>query len=159
MFDCLIELLRLQLALYDELLELSRQKKSFLLKNDLGAIQKATARENVLVGKLQKTERERETTASNLAVRLCIPSNGLTLAKLTSQIEDASIRNQLDALRARLRSAMDELKSLNAQNKALIDQHLEYIDFSMNLLYGSVSGPVYAGTEEIPGQVFFDARG
>ena len=159
MFDRLIELLQTQLVLYGELLASSRQKKVNLLNNDIKAIRRVTASENSLIGKLQRLERERESLTADIAGRLNIPLGGLTLATLVSHINDNTARNRLDSLRMRLRAGMDELKSVNEQNQAIINQSLEYIDFSMNLLRSSVSGPVYAGAEEIHGQVFFDARG
>ena len=159
MFERIIEILRTQLALYRELLESSRQKKLYLLNNDIESIRRATTQENRLIGSLQRSEREREKAVSDIAARLRIPLTGLTLAKLTSHINDIPVKRQLDSLRLQLRAGMDELKSVNEENKALIDQSLEYIDYNMNLLRNSVSDPIYAGMEEIHGQVFFDARG
>ena len=159
MFEQLIDLLQNQSALYAELLEAAYQKKSFVINNDIDAIRRVTARENNLIGKLQRIEKQRQALASDIAGRLNIPLDGLTLAALTERINDESARERLTSLRIRLRGYLNELKTLNEQNRALINQNLEYIDFTMNLLRSSVSGPVYAGAEEIHGQVFFDARG
>ena len=159
MFERLIEILQAQLSLYEELLESSSQKRTFLTNSDIDAIRKVTACENSLIGKLQKLEREREALTADIAGRIRISVNNLTLVRLIGHIDDPPTRKHLDKLRIRLRARMDELKSVNEQNKALINQSLEYIDFNMNLLRSSVSGPVYAGAEEIHGQVFFDARG
>jgi len=159
MYNRLIDILQNQLALYEELLEMSRQKKVFLIKNNIEAIRHITARESSLISKLQNFEREREKAVSELAGRLRVPPRGLTLSEIVDRMNNSPARNQLADLRMRLRAGMDELKLLNEQNKALINQSLEYIDFTMNLLRSSVSGPIYAGAEEIHGQVFFDARG
>jgi len=159
MYDRLIEILQSQLELYNRLLESARKKKVFIINNNLEALRKATSDENNLVGGLQRLEREREALVLNLAKQLCIPLNGLTLVILINQINDPFVKKRLSELRIRMRDDMDELKAINEQNKALINQSLEYIDFTMNLLRSSVSGPVYAGAEEIHGQVFFDARG
>ena len=159
MFDRLIEILQSQLSLFSELLELSRQKKAYLVKNDIEGIRRLTACENSLIGKLQRLERERVSMVSDLAKRLNVSITGLTLTKLAESAREPQVKKQLGCLRVQLRSQMDELKSVNEQNKTLINHSLEYIDFTMNLLRNTVSGPVYAGDEEIHGQVFFDARG
>jgi len=159
MADNLEELLRAQLSLYNNLLESAGQKKVHLLSNNIEALRRVTVCENGLIGKLQKLEREREKASSDLAGRLHISAANLTLADLISRIDDTSARNRLDDLRKRLRGAMDSLKTVNEQNRTLINQSLEYLDYTMNLVRSAVAGPVYAGSEEIPGQVFFDARG
>ena len=159
MFERLIEILQSQSVLYEELLESSRQKKAYLLNNNVEAIRGVTVRENGLIGRLQRLERERGALTADLAKRLGLPINGLTLVELIGRIGDQAVCNQLSSLRIRLRGYMDELKAINEQNKSLINQSLEYIDFTMNLLRSSVSGPAYAGAEEIHGQVFFEARG
>ena len=159
MYKALIELLQAQSGLYSELLEASRQKRAYLVNSDIDAIRRVTARENGLIGKLRKAEREREKITGNLTAGLPVPAGGLTLADLISRVDDISLRAQLENLRLRVRSLMDDLKIVNEQNKILINQSLEYIDFSMNLLRNAVSVPEYPGMEEIHGQVFFDARG
>ena len=159
MYERLIELLQNQSVLYSELLESAQQKKGYIIKNDIESISKVTSRENTLIGKLRQAERERQAQAADIAKRLHISSDGLTLAILISRVNNSSIQERLECLRMQLRSAMDDLKALNDQNRALINQSLEYIDFTVNLLRSTVSGPVYAGAEEIHGQVFFEARG
>jgi len=159
MYDRLIEILESQLSLYSELLESARQKKAFVIKNNIEGIRGITSRENAVIGKLQKTEREREALAAGLAKAMGVPADGLTLAILIGNIKEYTVKERLNSLRINLRADMDELKAINEQIKSLINHNLEYIDFTMNLLRSSVSGPVYAGAEEIHGQVFFDARG
>jgi len=159
MYKLLIDILQAQSELYSELLETSRQKKASLLSSDIEAIRLATVRENGLIGRLRKTESEREKITADLTAKIHIPASGLTLADLISRVDDTATRGQLNDLRARIRSLMDELKAVNERNRVLINQSLEYIDFSMNLLRNAVSVPNYPGAEEIHGQVFFDARG
>jgi len=159
MYERLIELLQVQSVLYNELLESARQKKGYIINNNIDSISRVTSHENALIGKLQRAESERQALASNIAKHMRISADGLTLAILISRVNDPSVREQLDCLRVSLRSSMDKLKVLNEQNKALINQSLEYIDYTVNLLRSSVSGPVYARAEEIHGQVFFEARG
>ncbi|MDR1559399.1 MAG: flagellar protein FlgN [Clostridiales bacterium] len=159
MFDYLIELLQSQSALYSELLESARQKKSYVINNEIEALRRLTARENGLIGKLRRTERDRAAYVNEIEKRLGVPRESLTLAELIERVKDAPARKQLEELRMSVRADMDELKILNEQNKALINHNLEYIDFTMNLILGSAARPVYAGEQEIHGQVFFDARG
>ena len=159
MLDHLVGLLEEQLNIYHELLESALQKKDYIVNNNIESIRRVTACENSLIGKLQRTEHERQALITDIAENLRIPIDGLTLAVLISHINEPSMQKQLSDLRIRLRAEMDKLKEINEQNKTLINHSLEYIDFTMNLLRSSVTGPVYAGTEEIHGQVFFDARG
>ncbi|MDR2649706.1 MAG: flagellar protein FlgN [Clostridiales bacterium] len=159
MFDRLIESLQSQLILYNELLESARQKKSFVINNDIDALRRLTARENSLIGKLRRAERDRAAYTSEIAKKLGVSVENLTLAELAGHVKDEGVRERLADLRIRIRANMDELKILNEWNKALIDHNLEYIDFSVNLLRGSAAEPVYAGADEIHGRVFFDTRG
>jgi len=157
--DRLIELLQMQLALYNELLDIAQQKKAFIVKNDIGSMKLITGRENSIIGKIQKTEQELRELVLKIAKSPSVSTNELTLAELINSINESNEKRQLSSLRKSLRSSMDEVKVLNEQNQKLINQSLEYMDYILNLFRNSVSGPAFAGAEEMPGQAVFEARG
>ena len=157
--DHLIKLLKAQLDFYNELLEIAQQKKAFIVKNDIESMKSITGRENSLIGKLQKTELELRELVLKLAKSPSASANELTLAELINNINESDEKRQLNSLRKSLRASMDEVKALNEQNQKLINQSLEYMDFILNLFRNSVSGPAFAGADEMPGQAVFQARG
>jgi len=157
--DRLIKLLQVQLDLYNELLEIALQKKAFIVKNDIESMKQLTGRENSLIVKLQRSEQELRELVLKIANNPSVSTNELTLAELINSISESNEKRQLNSLRRSLRSSMDEVKALNEQNQKLINQSLEYMDYILNLFRNSVSGPAFAGAEELPGRAVFEARG
>ena len=155
----LIKLLQMQLALYNELLEIAQQKKEFIVKNDIGSMKIITSHENSLINKIQKTEQELRELILKIAKSPSVSTNELTLAELINSINESNEKRQLNSLRKSLRSSMDEVKALNERNQKLINQSLEYMDYILNLFRNSVSGPIFAGADEMPAQAVFEARG
>jgi len=158
----LIEVLNGQVENYDALLVLSERKKSAVISNDAESLQKITADENFIVGRLQRLEKNRAATMKDIGVVLNVPGDGLTLTQLCGLIQNQAEHEPLSNLVAGIKTKLDELKSINAQNKALIENSLEYINYSVNVIHSSIEQDKRfydtSGQEIGPAGSFFDAR-
>ncbi|MDR3091178.1 MAG: flagellar protein FlgN [Clostridiales bacterium] len=148
-----------EIELYDELLTLSGEKKDVIVNNDVKRLQEINARENLAVGRLQKSGRLREDAMKEISAVLNIGGEA-TLTALAEFLADKPDGQALDARIVRIKDKLTKLKALNAVNKSLLENALDYVDFSMNLIRNSAGGAVYdgAGNEIGENRTFFDAR-
>ncbi len=150
-----------QLENYEYLLGLSYEKKDTLINNDIDELQKITQLENTLVGKNTRLEKKRMSVMSDIASVMNKNENELTLIALSELVKDSPEHDQLVAVTSKIRDNLTELKSINDQNKLLIDNSLDYINFSMNLLSGAMSGKSFytaKGEEMNENKSIFDAK-
>lgn len=158
----LISSLEEQYTYYSELFDLSSTKKAAIIINDVKVIQDVNAKENTIIGKSQRAERKRITIVKDIASVLNVKESDLTVKTLAELIKDQPERSVLLETAARLRAKADALKEVNEQNKLLIQNSLDYIEFSMNLIRSSNDATPYTYTNkgiEIDNRKnFFDAR-
>ena len=162
LIDELIIILREQSEDFSNLAALASEKSEAIVKNDIEHLQKITNIENTLVGKNQKDERRLIQTMRDVATVLNADTDALTISHLVEVLEGKPGHDELNEVGASLRQAADELAKLNEHNRKLIENSLEYIDFSMNLMRSSQTPPSYftPDGEEMPvsSSTFFDAK-
>ncbi len=136
----LLENLSEQIAFYGKLLAFSQEKKTVIIKNDVSGLQRVTSDENVIIGRLQKLDKGRESLMMDMADVLGIDKKTMTLTVLIEKLKSQKEAEPLSELRENLIALTAELKQINDQNKELIDSSIDYINFSMNLLQGTIGG-------------------
>ena len=162
LIDELLILLREQTEDFSDLAALASEKSEAIVKNDIEHLQKITNIENSLVGRNQKSERRRIQLFNDVATVLNADAETLTISHLAELLEGQPGHGELVEIGDNLRQAADELKKFNEQNRKLIENSLEYIDFSMNLMRSSQTPPSHYTHEgeEIPctASTFFDTK-
>lgn len=163
LIDELIITLKDQVRNYEELLILSEEKKSIIMKNDIETLQKVTAAESTIIGRNQRLENKREECVKNISIVLNQDFKELTITKISELIKNQKEYDELVKTRNNLKEVLESLKVRNDQNKTLIESSLDYIDFSVNLIRSDGSkDQVYYSQKE--GEVFqqgknlFDAK-
>ncbi|MCL2699301.1 MAG: flagellar protein FlgN [Defluviitaleaceae bacterium] len=161
LIDDLITLIHEQAEDFSDLAALAHEKTEAIIKNDLEHLQKITDIENTLVGKNQKSERRRAGLFNDISTVLNTDAATLTISRLVELLDGQPGCDELNKAGILLREKADELKTINEQNRALIENSLEYIDFSMNLMRSSQTPPSHYGrdgSEMSGGSTFFDAK-
>ena len=165
LMENLIGILGEQAESYENLAGLSLEKKDAIVANNIEDLQKITSLENTLVGKHHRLERQRLSVLKDIALVLSRKEEDLTFTALLALLEGKPDYPRMEEIVGRIRKAVPELKSINDQNKQLIDNSLAYIDFTMNAIRGSLGGEpsVYPldGTKNSgydDGKSFFDAK-
>ncbi|MDR1531397.1 MAG: flagellar protein FlgN [Clostridiales bacterium] len=158
----LIDVLDAEGEHYEDLLGLAKEKKEILVQNDVESLKKITSLENTLISRINRLEKKRLALMGDIATVLGRGAKALTLGALMETVRGQNEYPALNAAAGRLRAAAGSLREINALNKTLVEQSLEYIDFALNLLRGSAnSGPSFYGNglDDIDdGAQFFDAR-
>ena len=138
MVDQLIEILGEQTERYEELLGLSLEKRDVIIKNELEELQKINHLENIVINQNQKLEKKRLELIKDMAIALNQKESDLTLNLLIELMENKDEQKPLMEVRDRIKSVVGELKVINEQNGQLVQNALDYIEYSTNLIRSSM---------------------
>ena len=157
----LMDTLEAQIVHFDELIAFSAEKKDVIINNETEALTKLTAGENAAANKLSKLDKARVSLMGDIANVVGRPE-GVTLTELCDLMKEQPEHGRLIELTSLTKEKLDSLKALNDQNKVLIENSLDYINFTINAVRGSMlpEQAIYSSDGEELGvrQSFFDAR-
>lgn len=142
LMENLIEVLQQESAEYEGLLELSQKKTPLIVGGDLDNLQKITDDEQIVVSRLHNLEKKRAEVTADIANVL---NRDVENLKLTNLIEMMSARPEEQAKLAdvhdRLQSAVHNLQRANEQNRELLTNALEMVEFEMNMVQAMRAAP------------------
>jgi flagellar biosynthesis/type III secretory pathway chaperone len=161
MINQLIDILGEQATRCEELLGLALEKKDVIIKDDIEQLQKITNLENMVINQNNRLERQRNDLLASIAEVLGKRGQIMDITALTEAMAGQAEQAPLREVGDRLREVLAKLKTANGTNRALIENALEYIDYSLNVIRTSaqLEGPEYPKhmqNEPISGT--FDAR-
>lgn len=142
LMENLIEVFEQESTEYEGLLELSQKKTPLIIGGDLDNLQKITDDEQIVVSRLHNLEKKRVEVTADIANVLNRDVEKLTLTNL---IEMMAARPEeqakLAAVHDRLQSAVRALQRANEQNRELLTNALEMVEFEMNLVQSMRAAP------------------
>ena len=159
----LIEVLKGQVELYQQTTALSVLKKEHIIKNDIDGLRKVVGEENAIVPRMMRQDKERERIMKDICMVLNKKEEDMTLSYLVTLMENQPEHAELQDVVEKTKKAVHELNSINEENKVLIEDAMEFIEYNINLIHSTFSdGPVGYGSnyEEIGEQKsFLDING
>ncbi|MCL2574266.1 MAG: flagellar protein FlgN [Defluviitaleaceae bacterium] len=158
----LIDTLKGQIELYEQITALSVRKKEYIIKNDTENLRAVVAEENLIVPRLVRGDKERERVMKDICMVLNKKEEEMTLSYLVVLMENQPDHAELADIVEKTRAAVTELNEVNEANKVLIENALEFIDYNINLIHSTFSDmPVgYGGYEDAAEQKsFLDING
>lgn len=142
LMENLMEILEQESIEYEGLLDLSRKKTPIIVSGDLEQLQLITDDEQEVVIRLNHLEKKRMEVTSDIANVLNRDVDSLKLANLIEMLAARPAEQQkLAEIHDRLQGQAGELKRVNEQNKDLLANALEMVEFEMNLLQASKRAP------------------
>ena len=142
LMENLIDVLDKECSEYEGLLTLSRSKTPVIVSGDLVNLQKITDEEQELVSRIANLDKTRAEVTADIANVLNKDVNTLKLANLIRMLEGRPAEQAaLASAHDRLQSSARELKRVNEQNKELLDNALEMVEFEMNILQAMKAAP------------------
>ena len=142
LMENLIEVLDLESAEYEDLLGLSTRKTSVIVAGNTEELAKITDEEQNVVSKINRLEKKKQEVFTDIAIVINKDVNTLMLADLVEMLDARPQEQQkLARVHDRLRSAVHEVKRVNMQNKVLIENALEMVEFDMNMLQSLKAAP------------------
>lgn len=134
--NAVIDILTKEHGYYKDLFELSKSKKTIIVEGKVAELDKMVKLEQNMIFNIGQLERKREEEVSKLCQVLGINSTEITITDLAKVLQP-ELKNKLEDIQDKLKQIFSELKTVNDINGQLIEQSLEYIDYSINLVSGS----------------------
>ena len=142
LIDELIDTLNTEDVQYNRLIELSREKTPIIVKGDLEGLAAVTDKEQSVVSVIQKLEKDRMSSMKDIAE---VTNRSEEELKLTDLIELMKGRpeeqKKLREVHDRLQQTMKTMTSVNEQNRTLLQNSLDMVQFEMQLLQSMRQAP------------------
>lgn len=138
----LITVLEMENESYKKLLALSLKKTPVIISADLEALAKITDEEQEVVNQVNSLDRKRQTSMKDIANVINKDVNTLKLTDLIDMLKTRPTEQQrLAAIYDNLSDTLGQVKRVNEQNRELIENSLEMIEFDMNVLQAYKAAP------------------
>ncbi len=150
--DNLTDILEKQILLYDDLLAISKEKKKVLLENNVETLTTMNTVENTIISKINRLEKQRLEVVKDICDVLAMNQKNFGLSELADTLNNEEDKNKILEIRERFNDITNQLNEANEVNKNLIQNSLEYVNFTINTIR-SVNQPMETGYEnEIKGK-------
>lgn len=142
LMENLIEVLSLESQEYENLLGLSMRKTPVIVAGELEDLAKITDEEQIVVSRINRLEQKRQEVFSDIANVINKDVETLMLRDLVEMLKARPQEQQkLARVHDRLSTAVHEVKRINGQNRVLIQNALEMVEFDMNMLQSMKGAP------------------
>lgn len=168
LMENLIEVLDKESREYESLLGLSMKKTPVIVSGNLEELAKITEEEQIVVSRIANLDTKRQELFADIANVINRDVKKLMLADLVDILAQRPQEQQkLAKVHDRLKTVVHEVERVNNQNRTLIQNALEMVEFDMNMLQAMKTGPETAnynrgayntGAQMGPGAGGFDAR-
>lgn len=142
LMENLIDVLGRENSEYEGLLELSQKKTPIIVSGNLEDLQKITDDEQEMVSRIANLEKKRVEVTADIANVL---NKDVKTLKLTDLIAMLSARpaeqKTLIEIHDKLQASVRGLQRVNEQNRELLNNALEMVEFEMNLLQAMKAAP------------------
>lgn len=142
LMENLIEVLEQECEEYTGLLALSQAKTPIIVSGNLEALQKITDDEQALVSKLSNLDKKRREVTLDIANVLNRDVEQLKLSNLIDMLASRpGEQGKLIAVHDRLQDLVRLLQRTNEQNRELLANALEMVEFEMSILQATKTAP------------------
>ena len=141
LMEHIIEVLEQENTEYRTLIKLSEEKTPIIIKADLENLNRITEAEQVIVARIQKLEKDRMSTMADIAEVTNLKPDIKLGDLITMMDKHPEEQKKLQDLHDRLKETMRRMKQVNEQNRDLLQDSLEMVQFEMNLLQSLKTAP------------------
>lgn len=159
----LIEILKDENKIYQDILSLANTKTEMIAAENMSEISNIAKQEEEYIKQARLIEYKREDQIT--AIEKSLNIEGVSdISSLLNYVEDENIKKQLIQTQREFTNTLNELKRVNLMNDTLIQDALEYINLSVNLMMGATADNTYGkSTENVEVQThhknMFDFKG
>lgn len=130
---------------YIQLLNLSLDKTTVIVNGNVEKLQLMVVEEQKIVEKINKLEKSREENVKDIANVLNIPERELKMDKLVKLLENQpKEQEELSRVRGAFKKTMNQLVKVNDNNKVLLQESIDMIEFELNLSRNTMLAPATA---------------
>ena len=127
---------------YDNLLELSTKKKPAIISGNLEDLSKITDEEQIVASRINNLDNKRREVIQDIANVVNRDVEDLILTNIIQMLEPRPVEQQkLAKVYDRLKSVVHRVRAVNEQNRDLIMNALEMIEFDINMFQAMKAAP------------------
>lgn len=142
LMENLISILETETSEYEILVGLSTKKTPIIIKGDLDALQQITDEEQIVVGRIQRLEKQREEVIGDIANVINKDVTELKLVNLIEMLRDRPEESEkLASVHDKLKDVLGRMVRVNEQNRELLTNAMEMVEFDMNILQSMKAAP------------------
>ncbi|MFD0957911.1 flagellar protein FlgN [Paenibacillus chungangensis] len=130
----IVTIMEQQLALYEKLLVIEEDKKRMIMGNEVVQLNVLTQKERLLVAKTEELETQRLLETARYFKNIGFRNRSGLLSDLIKSVHVPLEKQQLIQLYEQLTGILAKLKHVNEANQLLIQQSLDFINFSIGLM-------------------------
>lgn len=134
----LMDVLDQEAKIYDDILEISKNKTDIIIKGKVSELENITKLEQSLILRMGKLETLRETLVTEISSIIGINPSNMTVSELAKHL-DINQAKRLNGYKEHMTSIIKEIREANEINTKLIKNSIDYIDFSINILSSTKS--------------------
>lgn len=129
----LLEILEKEANVYSDILDISKNKTNVVVEGKVAELESIVKLEQSLIMKLRKLEDHREKLIGSISAEIGAHPSKMTVSELANLLGSEQSERLKNAQNS-LKGTIDRLQNTNELNSRLINNSLEYIEFSINLL-------------------------
>lgn len=142
LMENLIDILEEENTEYVALTEKAERKKDVIIKGDIEKLQQITDEEQIILDRVTSLEKKREEVTRDVASVLNRDVNTLKLIDLIQMLAVRPVEQQkLQAIHEKLGGTVRNMMRLNEQNRELLQNALELVEFDVNLIQSFKAAP------------------
>ncbi|HKM03222.1 MAG TPA: flagellar protein FlgN [Lachnospiraceae bacterium] len=142
LMENLIDVLDKENSEYEILLALSTRKTPIIVKGDLAELEKITDEEQIVVSHINHLEKTREEIINDIASVINKDVLTLKLSNIIQMLESRPVeKKKLALVHDKLQFTIKNMVRVNEQNKQLIMNSLEMIEFDLNVIQAMNTAP------------------
>lgn len=142
LIDSLIETLNNEKTEYDKLLELSNSKTSAIVSGNVDKLQEILVKEQKIIENLDSIENVRQNIVKDICNVLHLDYKEIKVEQIVQLLEKkAAEHDALQAAQLGLRRTIDQLVKVNDNNRLLLRESMDMIEFELNLAKNSMVAP------------------
>jgi len=132
----LCSLLIEQKEVLGNMLALSKEERQIIINGESEKLENVIRLELKELNKLGGIEKNRLALHKVIAAELGIPADDITVSKIAEKAEPDE-KNAITTLQKELMQLIEEHTAINAENRELINAHMEYSETMLELMVGS----------------------
>ncbi|MDO5402253.1 MAG: flagellar protein FlgN [Eubacteriales bacterium] len=142
LIETLTDVMNRENAEYSKLLELAKNKTEAIVKGDVENLQEILGREQKLIDSIGRLDEERESNVKDICNVLNLPYGQIKVNQIVQMLEgkpkehDALLEAHLG-----LKRTLELMMKVNENNKLLLKESMDMIEFELNLARSAVMAP------------------
>ncbi len=144
----LIEILDDQNKIYGALIDVSKEMKLYIEKNDVKELDMLVKVESALTMKFSLLENRRKSMSKNIRTEYDIPEDSFNMTELKKYL-NKSEADKMEETQESLIKSMKELDQINSSNSMLVRSRLDWIDLSLKILGKNTTDKKYNKEKKI----------